>query len=68
MDLLKKHSTLTPSELRLCAFLKLNLASKEIALITQQNVRSIEKARVRLRKKIGIDHQDISLSSYLAKF
>ncbi len=67
-NLLNTHSTLTPSELRLCAFLKLNLASKEIALITQQNTRSIEKARVRLRKKFGIDHQEVSLSSYLTNF
>ena len=67
-NLLQTHPSLTPNELRLCAFLKLNLASKEIAIITQQDVRTIEKGRSRLRKKIGINNQDITLSSYLSKF
>ncbi len=67
-NLLQAHPSLTPNELKLCAFLKLNLASKEIAIITLQNIRSIEKGRERLRKKVGINNQDISLSGYLSQF
>ncbi len=52
--LLKTHPDLTPNEIKLCAFLKLNLSSKEISTITQQTYNSIRIARSRLRKKIGI--------------
>jgi DNA-binding CsgD family transcriptional regulator len=67
-NLLRKHPSLTPSELRLCAFLRLNLSIKETALILQLNSKSVERARVRLRRKLGISNQDISLSSYLLDF
>ncbi len=67
-NLLRKHPSLTPSELRLCAFLRLNLSIKETALVLQLNAKSVERARVRLRKKLGISNQDISLSTYLLDF
>lgn len=45
---------LTLKEKRLCAFLRLGLSSKEISAITFKEVRSVESARNRLRKKLGI--------------
>jgi CheY-like chemotaxis protein/DNA-binding CsgD family transcriptional regulator len=57
---------LTPGELKLCAFLRLNLSSKEIAALTFQNPKSIDQARYRLRKKMNLD-QDDNLTEFLVK-
>jgi len=60
-DFLKKvknaHPTLTPNDLRLCAYLRLNLASKEIAPLLNISVRSVEIKRYRLRKKMDLAHE-----------
>ncbi len=57
-DFLHKMKTrypgLTPRDLRLCAFLRLNLSSKEIAPLLNISVRSVETKRHRLRKKMGL--------------
>lgn len=62
------HPDLTPSEERLCAFLRLNMSSKEIAAITHQNAKSIEVARARLRKKLNLTNTDTNLIAYLSEF
>ena len=51
------HPTLTPNDLRLCAYLRLNLASKEIAPLINISVRSVEIKRYRLRKKMELQHE-----------
>jgi DNA-binding CsgD family transcriptional regulator len=56
---------LTPNELKLCIFLKLNLRTKEISVITQQSLKSIEVGRTRLRKKLGIDNTNTNIASFL---
>lgn len=60
-DFLKKvkqaHSLLTPNDLRLCAYLRLNLSSKEIAPLLNISVRSVEIKRYRLRKKMDLPHE-----------
>jgi len=66
--LLKSHPDITPTEKRLCALLKLNMTSKEIAEITNQSLRSVEVARSRLRKRLGITRQDESLVKYVESF
>ena len=58
------HPDLTANEKKLCAFLKLNMTTKEISAITYQSVNSIIVARSRLRKKLGIE-RDENLISYL---
>ena len=60
-----KHPNLTSNESRLCAFLKLNMSSKEIAAITHQSPKSINVARSRLRKKLNIAYSDININQYL---
>ncbi len=58
---------LTPNERRLCAFLKLNLTTKEIAAITTQSINSIYVARTRLRRKLGLqEEEDPALVSFIA--
>jgi tetratricopeptide (TPR) repeat protein len=56
---------LTPNERKLCAFLRLNMSTKDIAAITHQSINSINVARTRLRKKLGIDGSDENLVGFL---
>jgi DNA-binding CsgD family transcriptional regulator len=49
---------LTPNDRRICAFLKLNMSTKDIALLTHRSPRSIESARYRLKKKFGLDPEE----------
>jgi tetratricopeptide (TPR) repeat protein/DNA-binding CsgD family transcriptional regulator len=56
---------LSPAEEKLCAFLRLNMSSKEIAAITQQSIKSVEVARARLRKKLNLTNTNSNLVTYL---
>ena len=58
------HPELTPNDLRLCAYLRLNLSSKEIAPLLNISPRSVEVKRYRLRKKMNLEH-DANLTSYI---
>lgn len=59
-----KHENLTPNDLRLCAYLRLNLTSKEIAPLFNISVRSVEIKRYRLRKKLDLP-QKSNLIDYM---
>lgn len=67
-DFLKKikkiHPELTPNDLKLCAYLRLNLSSKEIAPLLNISVRSVEVKRYRLRKKMQLQHES-GLTDYI---
>jgi len=67
-DFLKRikqlHPLLTPNDLRLCAYLRLNLSSKEIAPLFNISVRSVEIKRYRLRKKMDLQHE-VGLVEYI---
>ncbi len=60
----KRHQGLTPNDLRLCAYLRLNLSSKEIAPLLNISPRSVEVKRYRLRKKMNLEHET-SLANYI---
>ena len=49
-----KFPDLTPRELRLCSYLKLNVSSKEIAQYLGISVRGVESLRYRVRKKLEL--------------
>ena len=66
-DLMEKFPSLTTNDIKLCAFLKQGMSSKDIAAITYQTDESVRVARYRLRKKLGLD-QSQNLASFLAKF
>ena len=51
-NLKASHPGLTPYELRLCAYMKSNLTTKEIAAILNILPESVKKAKQRLRRKI----------------
>ena len=59
-----KHPSLTPGDLRLCVYLRLNLSSKEIAPLLHISPRSVEIKRYRLRKKMDLD-KEVNLSDYI---
>ncbi|GEO02618.1 hypothetical protein AAE02nite_02820 [Adhaeribacter aerolatus] len=51
------HPELTPNDLKLCAYLRMNMSSKEIASLLNITVRGVEIRRYRLRKKLNLDHE-----------
>lgn len=57
-ELKHRHPDLTPNDLRLCAYLKMNISSKEIAPLLNISVRGVEIRRYRLRKKLELEHDD----------
>lgn len=59
------NPNLTVNDRRLCAYLRLNMTTKEIAALTNLSVHSVEVARHRLRKKLQIDDPSILLVSFL---
>lgn len=64
----EQFPNLTSNEKKLCAFLKLNMSTKDIGSITYQSVKSISVARSRLRKKLNIESEDVNLANFLANF
>ena len=60
-----RFPALTPNERKLCAFLRLNMSTKDISAITQQTLNSITVARSRLRKKLQIEGEDVNLIDFL---
>lgn len=59
-----KHPKLTPNDMRLCAYLRLNLTSKEIAPLFNISVKSVEIKRYRLRKRMDLSG-DVKLVDYI---
>jgi len=63
-NLTEVHPDLSPNDLKLCAYLRLNLSSKEIAGLINISPRSVEVKRYRLRKKLGLDNNE-NLANYI---
>ena len=63
-NLKEKHPNLTGNELKLCANLRMNLSTKEIAQLMNISVRGVEVSRYRLRKKLELESGD-NLFDYL---
>jgi len=59
-----KHSDISPSEIKLCSFLRMNLSSKEIAQLLNISLRGVEISRYRLRKKLNLQNGE-NLFDYL---
>ncbi|MCD7977895.1 MAG: transcriptional regulator [Tannerellaceae bacterium] len=65
--LTEKYPDLNISERKMCAYLKMNLTSKEIAPLLNLSLRGVETLRYRLRKKLGLGRED-NLMDYLNQF
>jgi AraC family chitin signaling transcriptional activator len=59
-----KHPNLTPKDLKICAYIKMNLSNKEIIPLMNVSLRGLETHRYRLKKKLNLNN-DISVSDYL---
>ena len=62
-----RYPELSAGDLKLCALLRLNLDTKEIADMMNLTVRGVEARRYRIRQKIGLSSQD-SLTAFLIDF
>ncbi|MBX2874768.1 MAG: hypothetical protein KTR30_21775 [Saprospiraceae bacterium] len=59
-----KFPQLTSNDQKLCAYLRMNLATKEIAPLMNISVRGVEVGRYRLRKKLDLDTQ-VDLNEFM---
>lgn len=67
-DRLKKaFPSLTPKDLKLCAYLKMNLTTKEMATLMNVSLRGVEASRYRLRKKLALESEE-NLTEFLMGF
>ncbi|MND52180.1 bacterial transduction protein [compost metagenome] len=55
---------LVPNDLKLCAYLRMNMSSKEVASLLNITVRGVEIRRYRLRKKLNLPH-DKNITEFL---
>lgn len=62
-----EYPDLTPGDLRLAAYLKMNLTSKEIAPLLNISIRSVENKRYRLRKKLNLAEED-NLTEFMLQY
>ncbi len=60
----KKYANLSANELKLSAYLRMNLSTKEIAQLMNISVRGVEISRYRLRKKLGVPEK-VNLANFL---
>ena len=65
--LLAKHPELTSNDLRICALIRINLTTKEIASLLNISVRGVEQSRYRLKKRLGLGSED-NLAKYISSF
>ncbi len=62
-NLKKEFPNLTPNDMRHCAYIRMNLSRKEIAILCNVSVEAVKVARNRLKKKLNINTED-SLDSF----
>lgn len=60
------YPELTQRELRLCAFVKMDFSNKQISPLLNISARGVETARLKIRKKLQVPHEE-SLSVFLEK-
>jgi DNA-binding CsgD family transcriptional regulator len=65
--LISKYPDLNPNDLRLCAFLKLDLSNKQISDYDHISIRTAESKKYRLRKKLKLS-RDIDLYKWIQNF
>ncbi|MEI3789110.1 MULTISPECIES: hypothetical protein [unclassified Chryseobacterium] len=65
--LISKYPDLNPNDLKLCAFLKLDLSNKQISDYDHISIRTAESKKYRLRKKLKLS-RDIDLYKWIQNF
>jgi DNA-binding CsgD family transcriptional regulator len=65
--LMADHPLLSPNDLRICALLRLNLSSKDIAKIMHMSSPSVNVSRSRIRKKMNMP-KEVNLVTFLMEY
>lgn len=65
-ELLLISPQLLPAELELCAYIRLNFDTKEIARTCRLSVRAVESRKYRIRKKLGLDGE-VNIQNWMAE-
>lgn len=63
----ESYPKLTPQEMKLSAYLRMNLSTKEIAHLLNISVRGVEIARYRLRKKLNLE-RSTNLQEFILRY
>ncbi len=63
----EQYPDMTPQEIKLSTYLRLNLTTKEIAQLLSISVRGVEISRYRLRKRLGLDRSD-NLTDFILRY
>jgi DNA-binding CsgD family transcriptional regulator len=63
----KEFPLLTHGDIKLCAYLRLNLSSKEIAPLLNLSIRGIEASRYRIRKKMNLS-AEVNLTEFILRY
>lgn len=66
VNLRNKAPDLSAAEIKLCAFIRLNLSTKEIAYLTNRTVGTIDNARSKIRRKLELSEDD-NLFTFLSQ-
>jgi DNA-binding CsgD family transcriptional regulator len=61
------YPSLSPRELKLCAYLRMNISSKEISVLMNISTRGVEISRYRLRKKLNLS-RETNLTEFILSF
>ena len=61
----EKYPDLSPKDLRLCAYIRMNISTKEISSLLNISYRGVEINRYRLRKKLDLA-RDVNLPTFLS--
>lgn len=56
---------ISPNELKICALLRLNLSTKDVAALTSRSPRTIDSVRFSIRKKLNLDSNE-NLNTFLS--
>ncbi len=67
-NLISNFPDLTDNNIKLCILLKMQLTTKEIASLLYRSPSSIKVAKYRLRKKLGLNDQSVSLYAFLTDY
>ncbi len=63
-QLAKLHPELSPTELKICSLLRLNMSTKDIALLTNRSVGTVDNIRCSIRRKLDLQSED-NLTAFL---
>ncbi|HON55551.1 MAG TPA: LuxR family transcriptional regulator [bacterium] len=67
INIISGENNLTPRELEICNYIKNDLSNKEIAALLNISIKSVEKHRENIRKKLGITYQNVNLKDFFKK-